>query len=177
MFKKISLFFKTFAVCLLLSVSAAKANPLSLESGLLNGVVDAVIATADDAIQARGFGGGFGRAAGKGFSMNFGGKGKAGAVNNKNTGANKANAANNTARRSGLMGFFGGLGMMGLMMLGLGIFGGGFILYILAMMIIPLIIGSMKSKQNMQNQEIPTSAYSSDDLFKKNNEEKGNRRF
>ena len=50
-------------------------------------------------------------------------------------------------------GFLGGLGMMGMMMLGVGIFGGGFLLYVLAMMLIPVIAGFFKNKQNMQNQE------------------------
>ena len=69
--------------------------------------------------------------------------------------------------------------MMGMMMLGVGIFGGGFLLYVLAMMLIPVIAGFFKNKQNMQNQEIPTSSYSASDLFRKPNDEdeKGSRRF
>ena len=127
----------------------------------------------------------FGRA-NKGFSMNFGGKGKSAANTNatKNNTATQSNAAKgaaaaNPAARAGLFGFLGGLGMMGMMMLGVGIFGGGFLLYVLAMMLIPVISSFFANKQKMQNQEIPTSSYSTNDLFKKpvDEEEKGSRRF
>ena len=186
--KKFSLFIKSLVLCLFLSAGAAQAsvsvNMSSIGTTVVNEIYDISAAFVDDAMQARGFGG-FGRA-NKGFSMNFGGKGKSAANTNaaKNNTANQANtakgaAAANPAARAGLFGFLGGLGMMGMMMLGVGIFGGGFLLYVLAMMLIPVISSFFANKQNMQNQEIPTSSYSTNDLFGKpgDEEEKGSRRF
>ena len=188
MLKKISLFIKSLVLCLFLSVGAAHAsapvNVSSIGMAVVNGISDVAVAFVDDSMQARGFRG-FGRA-NKGFSMNFGGKGKSAANTNatKNNTATQSNAAKgaaaaNPAVRAGLFGFLGGLGMMGMMMLGVGIFGGGFFLYVLAMMLIPVISSFFANKQKMQNQEIPTSSYSTNDLFKKpvDEEEKGSRRF
>lgn len=183
--KKFSLFVNSLVLCLFLSFGAAHAstsvNISSIGMAVVNGFSDVAVSFVDDSLQARGFGG-FGRA-NKGFSMNFGGKGKSAAStnaskNNTAANANKGTAANSAAR-AGLFGFLGGLGMMGMMMLGVGIFGGGFLLYVLAMMLIPVIAGFFKNKQNMQNQEIPTSSYSASDLFRKPNDEdeKGSRRF
>ena len=101
MLKKISLFIKSLVLCLFLSVGAAHAsapvNVSSIGMAVVNGISDVAIAFVDDSMQARGFRG-FGRA-NKGFSMNFGGKGKSAANTNatKNNTATQSNAAKGAA--------------------------------------------------------------------------------
>ena len=159
-----------FAISLSLCINKAQATPMiSFAHDIASNIVNVINGDVNKEVR------GFRAAPRKGYGMNFGGG------NNKaqpqkdnknfssNNNANKNNAtANKTPTRSGLMGLLGGLGFMGLAMLGLGLFGGGFLIYLLIAMAIPFIIGMM-NKNKMQAQEaqsnINTKDMSSNDVL------------
>lgn len=159
-----------FAISVSICVNTAQATPISL---FANNFVSNIVHVLNGDInkEVRGF-----RASPrKGFGMNFGGNKAQPQKDNKNfstnNNANKNNAtANKKPARSGLMGLLGGLGFMGLAMLGLGLFGGGFLIYLLIAMAIPFILGMM-NKNKMQQQEahgnINTKDMSSNDVLEK----------
>ena len=123
---------------------------------------------------------GFGRRGG--FGMNFGGNGKGGASNtvNRNNTATNTNTKNNTnatSRRSGFLGFLGGLGMFSWLLLGAGLLGGGFLIYFLAMLLIPLLMGMFASKRQNAADDLPSSQYSSSELFKEPPQDQNQRKF
>lgn len=112
---------------------------------------------------------GFGK---RGFGMNFGGSGKSNtATVNKNTAQKNANAAQPT-KRPGLLGFLGGLGLFSWLLLGAGLLGGGFLIYLLAMLLIPMIIGALAAKRKAAADDLPSSNYSSAELFKEQEKDK-----
>lgn len=111
---------------------------------------------------------GFGR---RSFGMNFGGSGKSNtATANKNPTPKNTNATQN--RRPGLLGFLGGLGMFSWLLLGAGLLGGGFLIYLLAMLLIPMIVGALAAKRKSASDDLPSSNYSSDELFKEQDKDK-----
>ena len=75
-------------------------------------------------------------------------------------------------RRPGLLGFLGGLGMFSWLLLGAGLLGGGFLIYLLAMLLIPMIVGALAAKRKSASDDLPSSNYSSDELFKEQDKDK-----
>lgn len=161
-------FIKAFILSILLafSVQSANAQSLNFNSNLVLDKVNSLLSL-DFQTKARGF-----RSSGsrKSFGMNFGGNGSKTnntTANKNNTTDNKAannTATNNSAKKAGLLGFLGGLGLMGLLMGGFGLLGGGFLIYLLIAFLIPFVIAYFKNKQN---NNLATSSLSSTDLFKK----------
>lgn len=156
------------------SLKPAQAQPLNLSlTSVISEILKAPAPLMDEEVR------GFGRRGG-GFGMNFGGSGRTAGKSTANTAAskNQTNATNNTqnrtqnataantARRSGLLGFLGGMGLMGMMMLGVGVLGGGFLIYMLIMFLLPSILAAFAGRKAASQEGIPTSQYSSQDLFK-----------
>ena len=52
------------------------------------------------------------------------------------------------------------------MMLGVGVLGGGFLIYMLIMFLLPSILAAFAGRKAASQEGIPTSQYSSQDLFK-----------
>ena len=90
---------------------------------------------------------------------------------NKNPAQKNANAAQPT-KRPGLLGFLGGLGLFSWLLLGAGLLGGGFLIYLLAMLLIPMIIGALAAKRKAAADDLPSSNYSSAELFKEQEKDK-----
>lgn len=163
---------KTVLLTLVLSLGLLSVAPASAQTLNLNGFISSAleIVKFEPVHEARGFGGAARRG---GFGMNFGGNKGASNATRNNTTANNNAAANQrtagtaagTAGRAGLMGFLGGMGFMGLAMLGVGVFGGGFLIYLLAMFLLPSIIAAFTGRKQEQAAEMPTSHYSKDELF------------
>ncbi len=168
---------KTVLLTLVLSMGLMAVAPASAQSISLNGFVSSAleIVKFDPVHEARGFGG----AKRGGFGMNFGGNKGASNATRNNTAANNNAAANQrnagtaagTAGRAGLMGFLGGMGLMGLAMLGAGVFGGGFLLYLLAMFLLPSLIAAITGRRQEQAADMPASKYSEQELFGRQNQE------
>lgn len=171
-------FLKTLILSMFVVFSIQSANAQSLT--LTNtAILDKAISflTLDFDTQARG------RSSGsrKSFGMNFGGNGSKNnsvTTNNKtadnNATKNNTTANNTSAKKAGLLGFLGGLGLMGLLMGGFGLLGGGFLIYLLIAFLIPFVIAYFKNKQN---NNLATSSLSSNELFKKQDNDNLNKKF
>ena len=182
-FRMLKLLLSSILITLMLSQSASAISGQTSAGAALAEMLFSGLDCADRIIeqQIRGF-----RAP---SSMNFGGgKGAAKSSSaNKTNSANTTNSANKTnsadktnnanssskaaqsgtKKRSGLLGFLGGLGMMGLLFLGAGLFGGGFLIYLLIMMLLPVILSYFgRRKAGAQaGGDIPTAGVSGSRLF------------
>lgn len=170
-FRMLKLLLSSILITLMLSQSASAISGQTSAGAALAEMLFSGLDCADRIIdqQIRGF-----RAP---SSMNFGGgKGAAKSSSaNKTNSADKTNNANSsskaaqsgTKKRSGLLGFLGGLGMMGLLFLGAGLFGGGFLIYMLIMMLLPVILSYFgRRKAGAQaGGDIPTAGVSGSRLF------------
>lgn len=168
--RMLKLLLSSILITLMLSQSASALSGQTSAGAALAEVLFSGLDSMDRLIeqQVRGF-----RAPSR---MNFGG-GK-GSANSSSAKANNTSAGNKTnsnnksgAKKSGLMGFLGGLGMMGLLFLGVGVFGGAFLLYLLAMMLIPVILSFFgRGRAGAQaGGEIPTAGVSGSRLFGSDN--------
>lgn len=183
MHKLIKTFKIILASALMTLMLSSQASSLSGQKFVGTEIIEAVVVGANNLDKAvRGF---RGASRSRGFGMNFGGQGKnnASPTNNnlnKNNATNNQNAAknpvNNTNRRSGFWGFLAGMGIFSWLLMGGALLGGGFLIYLLAMLLIPMVIGFMaKRKQSAVEDELPTSRYSSEELF--GSKEKDDDRF
>lgn len=157
-------FFKIFklalASALMTLMFSCSASSLSGQTFVGATIVEVIVDSAKTLdTQVRGFGR-------RGFGMNFGGQGKSAATPLKSTPKNKATNTPNTQRRSDFWGFLGGLGMFSWLLMGVGLLGGGFLIYLLAMLLIPMIVGMIASSRKKALDDLPTSQYSQQDLFK-----------
>ncbi len=179
-------FIKTFKIIL---ASALMTLMLSSQASSLSGhkfigteIIETVVAGANNLDKAvRGF---RGASRSRGFGMNFGGQGKnnASPANNnlnKNNAANNQNASKNNINankpRSGFWGFLAGMGIFSWLLMGGALLGGGFLIYLLAMLLIPMVMGFMAQRKKASvEDELPTSRYTSEELFgsKENQDDK-----
>lgn len=112
----------------------------------------------------------------KNYGMNFGGNGTKNTATNNATKNQKTNTNNQTTSpmRSGLLGFLGGMGLMGLLMGGLGVLGGGFLIYMLIAMLLPMLFASFRNRQENSMQENMATSKIFENRYKQNQDEKHN---